>query len=98
MESIKLDQNSRELHLKWSDGFSKTIPLTTLRKECPCAPCQDKRIATDKDRLRLPRFDSLPAEAFELVELTPVGNYAISIHWKDGHATGIYPFDYLRKL
>jgi DUF971 family protein len=27
-----------------------------------------------------------------------IGRYAITIHWSDGHHTGIYSFDLLRKL
>jgi DUF971 family protein len=32
------------------------------------------------------------------LEIQPVGNYAISIRWSDGHSTGIYRFDYLRQV
>lgn len=31
-------------------------------------------------------------------KLTPVGNYAIQIHFDDGHNSGIYSWDYLYKL
>jgi DUF971 family protein len=27
-----------------------------------------------------------------------VGNYAVELHWQDGHNTGIFTFDYLRSL
>ena len=27
-----------------------------------------------------------------------VGRYALQFQWSDGHCTGIYPFDYLRRL
>jgi DUF971 family protein len=30
--------------------------------------------------------------------IEPVGNYAISIAWSDGHSTGIYRFDFLREI
>ena len=30
--------------------------------------------------------------------IAPVGNYAISIVWSDRHSTGIYRFDFLRRL
>jgi DUF971 family protein len=32
------------------------------------------------------------------VAALPVGNYAIQITFNDGHATGIYSFDYLRHI
>ena len=37
-----------------------------------------------------------PALRMDSVE--PVGSYAIRIHWNDGHSTGIYSFDHLRKI
>jgi DUF971 family protein len=31
-------------------------------------------------------------------EVEAVGNYAIHIKWNDGHGTGIYSFEHLRKI
>ena len=36
--------------------------------------------------------------AFRLLRVANVGTYAIQPVWGDGHATGIYSFDYLRKV
>ena len=30
--------------------------------------------------------------------IKPVGNYAISLAFSDGHATGIYRYDFLREI
>jgi len=38
------------------------------------------------------------AGSFEIKRLMPVGGYAIQPAWGDGHSTGIYSFEYLRKL
>ena len=40
---------------------------------------------------------SIPSTV-ERVGVSPVGNYALQFSWSDGHDTGIYTFDYLRKL
>ncbi len=40
----------------------------------------------------------LPAAAFELVRIGGVGGYAIQPVWADGHTTGIYSFDYLKRI
>jgi hypothetical protein len=37
-----------------------------------------------------------PKPRIENVE--EVGAYAIRIHWSDGHSTGMYSFEHLRKL
>ena len=34
----------------------------------------------------------------EIETLNPMGNYAISIHFSDGHTTGIYSWSYLHHL
>ena len=34
----------------------------------------------------------------EIEKLNPMGNYAISIHFSDGHTTGIYSWSYLHHL
>ena len=40
---------------------------------------------------------TLSPAAFRLVRLESVGTYAVQPGWADGHATGIYSFDYLRR-
>ena len=40
----------------------------------------------------------LTPAAFRLVRLERVGTYALQPVWADGHATGIYSFDYLKKV
>jgi DUF971 family protein len=40
----------------------------------------------------------LTAAAFELVRFVSVGGYAIQPVWADGHATGIFSFDYLKRV
>ena len=34
----------------------------------------------------------------EIIKLNPMGNYAIAIHYSDGHSTGIYSWSYLHHL
>jgi DUF971 family protein len=36
--------------------------------------------------------------ALKMVNVEPVGNYAIRILWSDGHGSGIYSFEHLRKI
>ena len=39
-----------------------------------------------------------PPGPVEPASIAPVGNYAISFAWTDGHSTGIYRFDFLRQI
>jgi DUF971 family protein len=36
--------------------------------------------------------------AIAIRDLALVGNYALKIHWSDGHNTGLYTWDHLRRL
>ena len=41
---------------------------------------------------------TLSPRSFQLQRMNNVGGYAIQPVWGDGHATGIYSFEYLRKV
>jgi DUF971 family protein len=34
----------------------------------------------------------------KMLDVEPVGHYAIRILWSDGHSTGIYSFEHFRKI
>ena len=95
--SIKVGDKGSGLTCVWDDGFSKTLSSRLLRDECPCAPCQSERSA-HIDPLKLPTFKEVDETKYQLHDVAPVGNYAIAVRWNDGHATGIYPYNLLRKM
>ena len=84
--------NQHDVRIAWHDGHVSVYPARELRLACPCAACVDE--VTGQIRL-LPA--NVPQNVYPLkIEL--VGRYAISIQWSDGHNTGIYAFDRLRKM
>ena len=36
--------------------------------------------------------------ALRIQEVEPVGNYAIRLHWSDGHSSGIYSYEHFRRI
>ena len=84
-----------ELAIAWSDGLENYISHEDLRKACPCANCQGEPDA-------LGRVVKPPVhytdKSFQLVRYEVIGGYAVKFHWADGHGTGIYSYEYLRKL
>lgn len=80
---------SGSLYLEWSDGYHAAPSYRYLCGYCPCAGCQG-HIGTVE--YRDPGRDPEPSE------ISQVGNYAISIRWKDGCQDGIYSFDFLRRI
>ncbi|MDX1502078.1 MAG: DUF971 domain-containing protein [Thermoanaerobaculia bacterium] len=81
---------SRRLRVVWDDGHDVEYDYRLLRGYCPCASCQGHAAVAI-------RFHE-PGDRVDPVSIQPVGNYGISIHWSDGHATGIYRFDFLREI
>lgn len=39
-----------------------------------------------------------PKRSYTMETLVPVGNYALQPTWDDGHHTGLYTWEYLRRL
>ena len=85
-----------ELAVKWDDGAEEFVGLEKLRRHCPCAGCKGEMDILGNVYKNPER--PWGAGAFEVRRLVPVGGYAIQPVWGDGHATGIYSFEYLRRL
>jgi len=81
-----------EIGVVWSDGHESYYPAHYLRCACPCASCVDE--LTGRKTLR---DESVPRDV-RAVRITPVGRYAVTVRWSDGHDTGIYSFETLRRL
>lgn len=89
LEARRLPEEKR-LRLTWNDGHSAEYGYQYLRGWCPCAGCQGHTGLTI-------RYQP-PAGAISSVSVSPVGNYAISLAFSDGHGTGIYRYDFLRRI
>ena len=78
------------LRVVWADDRESVFPLAYLRGFCPCAHCQGHGGGE--------WVYVTPPEPLSITSITPVGNYAVSIAWNDGHDTGIYSWEILREL
>jgi DUF971 family protein len=93
---LDIQQIGQELAIRWQDGSETFIGLEKLRRSCPCAGCKG-----EMDILgNLYRNPERPysQDAFRLVRLERVGGYAVQPVWADGHATGLFSWDYLKHL
>lgn len=84
----------RAIDITWLDGHRSSYDFELLRWSCPCAICRGEGGTPGV----LATTERLTPEQTELVDVGPVGHYAMSVTWKDGHATGIYSWQYLRRL
>ena len=87
--------------IHWADGHTSHYEFAYLRESCPCAMCDEER--RKKENMGpsatpaaspLPMFKPKPTAR----AAKPMGNYALQIDFSDGHATGIYSYEYLRTI
>ncbi|MDB9741553.1 DUF971 domain-containing protein [Akkermansiaceae bacterium] len=93
MENVALI--GEEIAIAWSDGKESYLGFETLRRACPCADCQGEPDA--RGRVVRPEV-TYKHNSMQLVSFEDVGGYAINFKWADGHKTGLYSFDLLRRL
>lgn len=96
MRVLDLQLIGTELAIRWEDGAENFLPLEKLRRACPCAGCHGEMDVLGN--VYKNPSQTLTAPAFELKRWVPVGGYAVQLFWADGHNSGIYAFDYLRRL
>jgi DUF971 family protein len=86
----------QELAIKWDDASEAFISLENLRRSCPCAGCKGE--VDVMGQLHKGPDIPLHAKSFQLVRMGRVGGYAIQPFWADGHGSGIFSFDYLKRV
>jgi len=86
------------LRIGWDDGTTREYTFRELRDACPCATCREKRSAPPQPANLLQVLSPAETQPLRLMGMTPVGNYAYSIAFSDGHDTGIFTLDFLREL
>ncbi len=84
-------RDGRTLSVLWEDGQRHDFDVRDLRLLCLCALCVEEMSGRKLLDPKSVRPDVSPRV------ISSIGNYAIGIHWNDGHSSGIYSFDHLRK-
>ena len=86
---IRLKRADKVLEVDFEDGASFRLPAELLRVESPSAEVQghgdEKTIVPGRRHVGI-------------MEIEPVGNYAIRIKFDDLHDTGIYSWDTLYEM
>ncbi len=87
---IRLAKVSRELHLTFEDDQTFTLSAEYLRVFSPSAEVRghgpgQEVLQTHKEQVAL-------------INIEPVGHYAVKLIFDDGHDSGLYSWDYLYEL
>ena len=88
--ALTVHEASRVLEVAFSDGASFRIPFELMRVYSPSAEAQGH--GPGQEVLQTGKRD------VTLVNLEPVGNYAVKPTFSDGHDSGIFGWDYLYEL
>ncbi len=88
--SITLHQASKALEIAFDDGSTFMLPFEFLRVYSPSAEVRGH--GPGQEVLQLGKRD------VDVVDLQPVGNYAVRPVFSDGHDSGLYSWDYLYML
>jgi DUF971 family protein len=87
---IRLHQKSRVLEVAFDDGRAFRLPYEYLRVFSPSAEVRGH--GPGQEVLQVGKRE------IEIRHVEPVGSYAIQPTFSDGHATGIYSWEYLYQL
>ena len=93
---------SKGIKIDWKDRHHSEYGLTYLRDKCPCAQCTGAHGTVPRQPESKAAAPGTPFPMFKpalkILDVEPVGNYAIRIKWSDGHSSGIYSYDHLRQI
>ena len=84
-----------ELAIQWEDGSESYISSESLRANSPSASVSGERDILGN------QYGGESGKDYSQVTIdswTQVGNYAIRFQFSDGHNTGIYSYDLLKRL
>lgn len=87
---LRLQKDRRALTISFEDGTSLTLPAEYLRVESPSAEVQGHN---PNERKTVPGKREVG-----IMEIQPVGNYAVRLVFDDMHSTGIYSWDFFQQL
>ena len=88
---------SKGIKIDWKDGHHSEYGLTYLRDKCPCAACTGAHGTPPREPESGNPFQMFKP-ALKMLTVEQVGNYAIRINWSDGHNSGIYSREHLRRI
>ncbi len=87
---LNLHRASKVLEITFDDGEHFNLPCEFLRVYSPSAEVQGH--TPDQRKLQLGKED------VGIDRIEPVGNYAVLLHFDDGHNTGIFSWETLYKM
>jgi DUF971 family protein len=92
---VNIQMIGDEIAIAWSDGGESYIRHDLLRRASPSAETQGER---DVFGNQYGGGGGADYSGVQVLGWERIGNYAIRFEFSDGHRTGLYTYDYLRRL
>jgi DUF971 family protein len=93
---------SRGIDIDWKDGHRSSYTVEYLRDWCPCATCTGSHGTEPRKKTAKTTETASPFAMYKprikMDSIAQSGNYALHIAWNDGHSSGIYSWDHLRRI
>ncbi|MEO5339240.1 MAG: gamma-butyrobetaine hydroxylase-like domain-containing protein [Magnetococcus sp. MYC-9] len=87
---IRQKSQDRQIQISWDTGEVFSYSMEYLRVKCPCAEC----CGHTPDQAKL--IDG--KEQVTIQKITPVGHYAVKLHFSDEHDSGVFSWSTLFDL
>ncbi len=97
-KGVTLNKTKGFLEIIWGDDRKCQYPLSQLREACPCVECRGGHEYMSQQYDPENILVLKPKRSYAVESLDLVGNYALQPTWDDGHHTGLYTWEYLRRL
>ena len=88
--SLTIKRSERVLHVVFDGGSTFVLTARLLRAMTPSAQAHGHGG---------PEFQPIAApQSVALTDATPVGRYAVRLHFDDGHSSGLYTWERLHRI
>ena len=88
-KSVNLSPSKKDIQVTYKNNLVLILSSKNLRKFSPSAENKNKPVKIEEE-------DDFKNVLINKIE--GVGNYAIRLHFSDGHSTGIFSWDYIYEL
>jgi DUF971 family protein len=88
---VSVHKRSRVVEVLWEDQTRRRYAFSTLRANCRCTECRSLGLRNGSGTV-------VAGVDVEVVDVRPIGTYALQFVFSDGHERGVFPFRYLRDL
>ncbi|MFN9707896.1 MAG: gamma-butyrobetaine hydroxylase-like domain-containing protein [Burkholderiales bacterium] len=85
--SVTAHQKAAELEIQFDDGLSFRIPFELMRVYSPSAEVRGHGVGQE--------VLQYGKRGVTITQIEPIGHYAIKPTFSDGHASGLFSWDYL---